>query len=118
MADRIGKGWNRPLRELMPVLQAEALERVGDVHDWAWRQLPGGALVALRIDDETHRCELRIARPGAEPIGAKREKWKRELAVFREHLGVEHWDLVYYERTRGKRGYFALYREPVKAEAP
>lgn len=75
--------WGGKLAGLMPVITREARVNGGR---WAWRILPRGAVVGvrLRVDGST---VLRIARRSAETGAA----WERELAVFLRELGCEDW---------------------------
>lgn len=75
--------WGRRLADLMPALKREARVNGGR---WAWRILPRGAVVGLRLRTDGSTV-LRIARRSAETGAA----WEREVAVFLRELGCEDW---------------------------
>ena len=99
--------WGKPLNELFGVLKKEAWTLEGA---WAWRMLPHGALVAVRIVPPTEgvtgfATQLRIARKDAPADAAGWRRWANELAVFLKHLGGQDGD---WARLEG---------DPAKAEA-
>jgi hypothetical protein len=80
--------WTLPLEHLGTALRHEAYEKKGE---WAWRILPGGALVAMRLPP-TFRKELRVARRLRRAFTDQSAKaWHTELNVFLEHLGCTGW---------------------------
>jgi hypothetical protein len=87
--------WGKPLNELFPTLRKEAWTLRGG---WAWRVLPHGALVSVRIappeagKEAAFNCELRIARKDTPKDDKGWQAWSRELAVFLKHLGGEESD--------------------------
>lgn len=86
-----GRRWNGELSELLPVLRREAYALAGG---WAWRVLPRGAYVMLRINPDFYKA-VRIARKAkAPPDERARSYWAAELKVFREHLGITDWEQV------------------------
>lgn len=78
--------WGKPLPALIEHLMKESYRRRGQ---WAWSVLPHGALVAMRVNPQTFRRELRIARktiPGdVDAPGWKR--WAKELSIFLAKFG-------------------------------
>lgn len=110
--------WNGPLSELLPVLRSEAwklgahstdTDREAD-RDWAWRVLPGGAIVGLRVrGDLWMRREIRIARqerPEGERAAAA---WEREVSTFLEHFGIRALD---GQTPAGRNGWLRQPRHP------
>jgi hypothetical protein len=89
--------WTKSLGELKSTLRQEAFAARGR---WVWYVLPHGAFVAMRVNPETMRKELRIGRRTHPPLGAPpvdeqaRAKWALELKTFRSYLGAESWRLV------------------------
>jgi hypothetical protein len=80
--------WAGTLPQLAEKLKHEAYAAKGE---WAWRVLPGGALVAMRVPP-TFVKELRIARRLRKPFTEKSAKaWRTELATFVEQLGCTGW---------------------------
>lgn len=62
---------------------------------WAWRILPHGALVAMRVrEDYEFRKELRLARRGPPLTEVTKARWYGEVATFAKHLGCEHWTVT------------------------
>ncbi len=85
-----GRRWAKPLGELFAFLRAEAWKLKGA---WAWRVLPHGALVSVRIipPDEgatamAFHTELRLARKTAPADTTGWQKWNQEIEVFLKHL--------------------------------
>lgn len=71
--------------------------------DWAWRILPGGACVAMRVVGDgpnAFRKELRVSR--REPLASDEavRKWLKECRVFRGHLGCA---VGWHTTTLGER---------------
>lgn len=87
--------WAKPLNELFPALRKQAWTLRGG---WAWRVLPHGAMVAVRIrppeegKESAFQLELRIARktPPADEVAWKR--WATEVATFLRHLTGDEGD--------------------------
>jgi hypothetical protein len=83
------KRWGKPLNLLFPALQKEAWTLRGG---WAWRVLPHGALVSVRIvppeegKESAFHLDLRIARKTAPADVEGWRKWSGELAVFLKHM--------------------------------
>lgn len=89
--------WGGRLAELLPALRPEAWRLGADEKTsagrWAWRVLPGGAVVSLRIrGDMDVRRELRISRQERPETDEARERWERELQTFLRHFGVTEVD--------------------------
>lgn len=85
--------WGGKLAELLPALRPEAwklgAEEKTAAGRWAWRVLPGGAVVSLRIrGDMDLRRELRISRQERPETEEALGKWERELATFLKHFGI------------------------------
>lgn len=85
--------WGGRLAELLPALRPEAWKLGADEKTaagrWAWRVLPGGAVVSLRIrGDMDLRRELRISRGERPETEAARGRWEQELSTFLKHFGV------------------------------
>lgn len=84
-ADRV---WRGSLYVLGRRLREEAKANPGE---WAWRQLPRGALVAFMLSDEGGET-LRIARQSVPETSKARAGWDREVAVFLRQLQAEGWE--------------------------
>lgn len=81
--------WNATLPKLAEHLKHAAYEAKGDE---AWVVLPGGALVAMRIEETTFRKQLRIARRLTKPFTEKSATaWHKERTTFLEQLGCKDW---------------------------
>lgn len=90
--------WALPLHELYPFLKRECFKLRGR---WAWRVLPHGALVAVRINPDNFRPELRISRKDAPDSDKGWERWAKELVTFLTHWGGEgKW--IVLSRVEGK----------------
>lgn len=77
--------WTGKLEGLLDALKREAYQAVGKP---AWKILPRGAVVQMRITDDM-RKEVRIARKLPLESDEQRKRWEAELAVFCTHLGLE-----------------------------
>ena len=97
--------WGQSLDELFGVLRAEAWKLKGT---WAWRVLPHGALVSVRIvppsEGLAFHTELRLARKDAPKDSTGWQKWNQEIAVFLKHLGggAGDWQETKNYRDEGK----------------
>ena len=81
--------WAGKLPELFQALRHHAYELKGEE---AWRILPGGALVALRIEPETFLKQLRIARRLRKAFSDKSAAaWHTEVRTFLEQFGCKQW---------------------------
>lgn len=84
--------WTGPLAELLPALRPEAYRLAGSDKmpgAWAWRVLPHGAAVSLRIrPDMDFRREIRIARADRPATEEGLKRWERELETFCRHFGI------------------------------
>lgn len=83
--------WGGRLAELLPALRPEAwklgAEETSGAGRWAWRILPGGAVVSLRIrGDMDLRRELRISRQERPETDEAKRRWEQELATFLKHF--------------------------------
>jgi hypothetical protein len=76
--------WGKSLEDLVKHLSEAAMKRRGQ---WDWYVLPGGALVAMRMNEENWHRELRIARRTAPLDPAGWGAWEREVGIFLEHFG-------------------------------
>jgi hypothetical protein len=115
-----GQRWARPLDDLVGFLRKEAWKSQGK---WVFRLLPHGALVAMRVVDETggplaFNTELRIARKEDPATPEARKKWETEVGVFLKHFGADTWELVSDDPLKANVVYRALFlRKPPKPEA-
>jgi hypothetical protein len=101
--------WAKPLAELAEALRHEAYEKKGE---WAWRILPGGALVAMRVPP-TFQKEIRIARRDPLKTEESLKKWLDEVRVFQKHLGAERWGFTEIVARPGEPGpIHVILREP------
>ena len=81
--------WAGPLPKLFEILRHQAYELKGEE---AWRILPGGALVALRIVPETFVKQLRIARRLRKAFSDKSAAaWHTEIRTFLDQFGCKQW---------------------------
>jgi hypothetical protein len=81
--------WTGPLPALFETLKHEAYKLQGEE---AWRILPGGALVSMRINAETFKKQLRFARRLRKAFNDKgAAAWHTELRVFLEQFGCKTW---------------------------
>lgn len=98
------KEWHGPLRVLMEVLMQDAM---AGPNAWVARQLPHGALVAMRWErpegEPIGRYVLRIARKEAPRDDDARARWERELQTFREHFRLtdQAWERADEPGARG-----------------
>lgn len=84
--------WVGELSKLREVLQHEAYTLKGE---WAWRVLPRGALVAMQIDGQTFKKQLRVVRRLRKPFTDKSAKaWATERTTFLRELGCEKWECL------------------------
>ena len=81
--------WAGRLPELFQTLRHEAYTLQGEE---AWRILPHGALVALRIDPERFVKQLRIARRLRKAFSDKSATmWHTEVRTFLDQFGCKQW---------------------------
>jgi hypothetical protein len=80
------KHWHGPLADLGAYLRAQITPRARP-GGWVAVQLRGGALVAVRRNDDG-LVEWRIARKDAPTTDQGRAKWEDELRVFVQHLDL------------------------------
>ena len=101
--------WTKPLEELRTVLQHEAYGLRGE---WAWRVLPHGALVSLRVPADFQK-QLRIARRAGLKDEVGLTKWLAEVRTFQKHLDVERWSITEIVGKPGEAGpIHVILREP------
>lgn len=110
--------WGKPLNELFPTLRREAWTLRGG---WAWRVLPHGALVSVRVrppeegKESAFHLELRIARKDTPANDEGWRKWSQELAVFLKHMGGEdQWESTLRSEDKAD----AMFRFLVKGTKP
>lgn len=81
--------WTGRLPELFEALRHQAYELKGEE---AWRILPGGAGVGLRILPETFTKQLRIVRRLRKAFSDKSATaWHTEIRTFLEQFGCKAW---------------------------
>lgn len=115
--------WTGPLPQLAEHLKHGAYEAQGAE---AWVVLPGGALVAMRIEPTTFRKQLRIARRLRKPFTDKSAAaWAVERNTFLEQLGCKDWTCRHGakytppDQANGQPAKIeALYMEPTALGAP
>lgn len=98
------------LAALLPVLSIEA--RALPPGQWARRDLPRGARVAVCYDGTVRVC--RIARDAAPRSLSDWEKWAVEIKTFINHLGLKTWHSVHALPWShgGSRECEVFFREP------
>lgn len=95
-----GRRYDGDVGDLRARLQREAWGAGGE---WAWRILPDGLLVAMRVRPEDFRKEFRFARRTAAG------DWPQEVGSLARQLDIDGWQLT---RTAGKLEVFLLEPEP------
>jgi hypothetical protein len=106
--------WGGTLPALAETLKHEAYAKQGG---WAWRVLPGGALVSFCVPP-SFRKQFRVVRRLHKPFTEKSVKaWQTEVRTFLDQLGCKDWSCMQGQLfTPAADGHLAkieaLYQEP------